>query len=137
MFEVLWQALALTSPDFRVMCDKDEIRCLLGRFTRMYIRFPFWLMAVISLFVALSVQALTVVPSERPPGHHDWRVDSKDGTKSYGVAGDYSETYIWFGASPLRVRAPFYAVVAGLTLLPVGLAALICRIVRRRNENAA
>ena len=103
----------------------------------MNIRLLICVFTIIVLFLALPARAFSPVPPAQPAGSHDWRVDSKDGTKCYGVAGNRSETYIWFGASPLRVRAPFYAVVAGLTLLPVGLAALICRIVRRRNENAA
>ena len=101
----------------------------------MHIRFSFWLFATIAL--TLPAHAFTIVPPERPAGHHDWRVDSRDGTKSYGVAGDRSETYIWFGASHVRVRAPFFAVLAFLVLLPVALGAFIWRIVHRRHDNAA
>ena len=117
----------------RYYASNEKNDPMLGGFTRMHIRF-FWLFPIIAL--TLPAHALTIVPPERPAGHHDWRVDSKDGTKSYGVAGDRTGTYIWFGVSYLRVRAPFFAVLACLALLPFALAALIWRIVRRHHENA-
>lgn len=96
---------------------------------RIYIRFSLFAITVLAL--ALPAHAWTTGPAERQAEYHDWRVYSKDGRKCYGVAGDPGESYIWFGASPLRVRAPFYTVVAGLALLLVGLADFIRRIVRR------
>jgi len=107
----------------------------LGGLTRMHTRPRFWLFATVALFLSLPAHALTIVPPERPAGHHDWRVDSKDGTKSYGVAGDRSETYIWYGASFFRVRVPFVAVVACTALLPVVFAGFIWRA--HRHGNAA
>jgi len=103
----------------------------------MQIRFPFWLFAIATLLAVFPAQALTIVPPERPAGHHDWRVDSKDGTKSYGIAGDRTETYVWFGASHVRVPAPFFVTLIGFGLLPVGVIALTSRLVRRRHEKAA
>ena len=95
----------------------------------------FWLLAIIALLLVQPAHALTIVAPEQPAGHHDWRVDSKDGTKSYGVAGDRSETYIWYGASFFRVRAPFFAVIVCAALIPIAVAGFIWRA--RRHENAA
>jgi len=107
----------------------------LGGIMRMCTQPRFWLFAIIALLLVLPAHALTINGPEQPAGHHDWRVDSKDGTKSYGIAGNHSETYIWYGASFFRVRAPFIAVIACAALIPIAVAGFIWRA--RRHVNTA
>ena len=94
-----------------------------------------WIFAfAIATVVAFPTHALSTAPPVREPGYYDWRVDSKDGTKSYGLAGDQNETYIWFGANYLRVRTPLFDARKYFAVISVAVPALIWRIWRIRRS---
>ena len=89
-----------------------------------------WLIFVVSLWFVLPMHGGEADVCRPKPGYH-WLVNSKDGLRSYGIAGDSSVTFLWYGPGCFVVPAPFYAVVGLIATIPMGWGFLARRISRK------